>query len=1487
MQSPETPDATPFAKQTKASAVWRGIAWVVGTVLLVLVLSIAAVIGGLQTEWGRGLALRALNETLSAAMGSTVHVAGLAPGFPLRLAFDELTLSDAGGAWLVVEKFEFHWLPVELLSATVAIDTLTAERIVVARLPQAESQATPEPAPAGLRLPTVPIDTHVDRLAIGTLELGAPVVGEPLTLTVRGHLGANAGATINSDLDVHRIDGGVLTLNASAQLDPRTSRLSVDVGFMEGPHGVVAALSGLPGGPPLQLALVGDGPLDAWDGRLEFTATDLVSLAADVRLRGEDGRRLEVDGRVDWRQQPPELIPVILRPAVAGGVAFAAAVDFSDGGLITLEKMALQAEGLRVAGRGTLDPAHDQLDVTVNADLAAKALARDSMGGFSFQSAQAQVAAGGSLARPQLRGEGVVDGMTGSDLTGGKLAWTASVLPVADESGDQQLRFTATAANVVASDANFQSLVGSKPDIAVAVRLNGAQTLLQLEELTVQVAAARLSGKGAIALDAADSNLDLVLAVDNLGAFSQIAGMPLAGSGQAIATVSGPIVQGKLSGSIKSELRDFVAQDPVVQAALGTRPKLEADLHYDKASDLDISPLRFAGRGLEANGTVKLSDGLSRLRAELQADIRDLGLLATAAGADARGRLRLTATASGLVADPAANAVVQVFDGRVGDVAVRSARLDVTATNLNSRPSGQIRADATTSEGPVQLAADYGKTNAETLEVRQLRANLLGVRLEGDLAVALASGLVRGRLVGGLPAEGVPLAQPRLRGDATFDVGMQPQGQSQRVDLHLRSGALTVVDGQTNALTVGQLRLDAAVADAFRAPRLTANANARKIQSGAEGPFDVAAEVSGPLSELAFRLDLTGPKDGPRSMHAAGRIDAAGQPLTMTIAQLDAQIASYGLALQQPMRITSGAGRLSIRDLDLTIGDGSLRGWFDVQPGSTSVVMNAERLPLGIVRAWVKGLPTGALSLQTSLTGNRGETTGSFEVRADDLQLADAKGSKAAKGRASVRGRLDGGSLDASGDATIADGIAADFSARIPLTVPAGQLSVRMPAEGALAARARLNVDLAVVAQALAFPDQRLAGRLNADFAAGGSLQRPELTGSAVLSNGFYENFVTGTLLTAIDGQVQMATGKVLTASLNALTKGQGNIAVDGQADLSAQHGPAIDMTVTAHQALLVHRDDVNAVIDASLRYQGGLTRGSLTGKVEPVSIEVRLLDRLPPSVVVIPVTEINRQGGNKQGHEKQDASAAPWVADLEIDIEMPRRVFVRGRGLESEWSGRLHVGGSTNTPQLTGTIEAIRGVFTFASKRFDVQKGIITFTGGEPIDPILNIAATYRTPTLTAVIGVTGTASDPKLGVTSQPALPQSEVLAQVLFGKSSSRLGPVEAVQLASAIDSLARGESWSEDMLGSVRQFLGLDVLGVGTSTSTTGDEQGASVEAGRYVTEGVYVGAKQGLTDSSTAGRVEVEIIPGLSVQSDLTQSAEGVSGSLGLRWKHDY
>jgi translocation and assembly module TamB len=110
------------------------------------------------------------------------------------------------------------------------------------------------------------------------------------------------------------------------------------------------------------------------------------------------------------------------------------------------------------------------------------------------------------------------------------------------------------------------------------------------------------------------------------------------------------------------------------------------------------------------------------------------------------------------------------------------------------------------------------------------------------------------------------------------------------------------------------------------------------------------------------------------------------------------------------------------------------------------------------------------------------------------------------------------------------------------------------------------------------------------------------------------------------------------------------------------------------------------------------------------------------------------------------------------------------------------------------------------------------------------------------------------------------------------------VEAAQLAMALDTLASGESMSEDALSYVRNLLGLDVL-----TIEAGEEEGEgpALGVGRYVADGVYVGARQGVAEDSAAGTVEIEVLPGLAIESEVGEGAEGATGALGLRWKWDY
>lgn len=252
----------------------------------------------------------------------------------------------------------------------------------------------------------------------------------------------------------------------------------------------------------------------------------------------------------------------------------------------------------------------------------------------------------------------------------------------------------------------------------------------------------------------------------------------------------------------------------------------------------------------------------------------------------------------------------------------------------------------------------------------------------------------------------------------------------------------------------------------------------------------------------------------------------------------------------------------------------------------------------------------------------------------------------------------------------------------------------------------------------------------------------------------------------------------------------------------------------------------------------------------------------------------------------------------LDVRCVAPGRVFIRGRGLDSEWRVNIRATGRADAPELTGDLSPVRGTLDLLGREFHFAKGSIAFDGGLPPNPALDLTLDYSNPGITALVRVLGTARRPSLELTSQPPLPRDEVMAHVLFGKSMANLSRFEAIQAAAAAAQLVRGPS-AFDMLSATRSLLGLEVLRVGggrqrstpdfgggaNATAKNGEADESTVlEAGKYIGDNIYVGLEQGMRpEEGTAVRVEVELLPNVSLTGRAGQSGSGV----GLDWKMDY
>ena len=229
----------------------------------------------------------------------------------------------------------------------------------------------------------------------------------------------------------------------------------------------------------------------------------------------------------------------------------------------------------------------------------------------------------------------------------------------------------------------------------------------------------------------------------------------------------------------------------------------------------------------------------------------------------------------------------------------------------------------------------------------------------------------------------------------------------------------------------------------------------------------------------------------------------------------------------------------------------------------------------------------------------------------------------------------------------------------------------------------------------------------------------------------------------------------------------------------------------------------------------------------------------------------------------------------------------MRGRGLEAEVGGRLQVSGAPAAPAVVGGLTLRRGEFTLGSRRLVFTRGIVTLDNVDAIDPRLDFLASTSVQSTTIGVAITGTPRAPLIAITSAPSLPPDEAMALLIFGKPASSLSGFELVQVAQALAELT-GNSPGDSVIGRLRRGLGLDRLSVGSggsggSTQVSGASS-VSVEAGRYVAPGVYVGAKQGAAGNSSRGVVEVDILDNVKVEGDVGADSRG---RVGVKMEWDY
>ncbi len=789
------------------------------------------------------------------------------------------------------------------------------------------------------------------------------------------------------------------------------------------------------------------------------------------------------------------------------------------------------------------------------------------------------------------------------------------------------------------------------------------------------------------------------------------------------------------------------------------------------------------------------------------------------------GNVATDDTIAGPLKDFAVNAVV---DGTIRERKIPSGpfRLTLAVQHLPTAPTGTIKGTGSLENAPLTIDAAFARNAGGAASLQIASASWASTQLQADLALATGAKL---------PTGTAKVVIRRLADFAPFSP--IPISGSLNADFAHR-------DAQNFAL----------------------NLDAENVKvSNSLGAINAKLNADGPLSNLGIRLNATLGKliDAPLTLAATGAVNANTQALNLR--SLSVAWKTLDINLQGPASIQTKPD-IIVQHLALGVNGGSLALDGRLTP-TLNLTFSASNLPASLAQIASPDLNvTGTISATAKITGSKTAPAGDITLNAEAIKLHSGAGAALPAANLTANARLAGQSAELN----------AKFDAGPDANLEASGL-VPLNQTGAMNVTLNGMTDLQILDPLMAAGGTALRGVLTPSFTVTGTPRAPIANGTLTLERGSIENVSTGLNLTAMSAHVD-AEGRLITLHDFTATAGAGNITGHGDINLADPSLP-VDIAINANNATPVSSDLVTEEINAALTLKGALKAAlALGGDIEIQKATINIPKSLPPSVAKLQIY--------RPGEKPPPPPAPPPDIALNLLIHARNQIFIRGDGLFAELGGRLTIGGTAANPIPSGGFTLIRGNFALGGKTLQFTQGTVSFNGAGFM-PTLDLEATTATAnngTATLIIG--GTAAHPTITLTSSPPLPSDEVLSQLLFGQSTQNLSPFQAASLAAALASLSGiGGSAVSDPLGGVRNALGLDELSLGG-----GQNGGApSLQAGRYVAPGVYVGAQQSTTGSGTQATVTIDLYKGLKLQTETGTSTtgSGQASSVGLTYQFNY
>lgn len=839
------------------------------------------------------------------------------------------------------------------------------------------------------------------------------------------------------------------------------------------------------------------------------------------------------------------------------------------------------------------------------------------------------------------------------------------------------------------------------------------------------------------------------------------------------------------------------------------------------------------------------------------------------------GNLTFKCLLSGSIDSPCATMHVLSQNSDLGEATISATHDTRDGKAWSDGWSGHAAVASHWQKMPFQLSSDYRWQVGAPLSLKNISLKSSVLSLHGNLACWPSEQWIDGELTVSHAELAVlnSWLPTKIDGAATGLLLFQRQPRP-TVTITLEAKTLSVENA-----TMEQAHLAVVASDFFTRPRAELRLTSRKMvyeQTWLKNTiFATSIDINHAIGPFSF--DSQGFWYEPFDIQAAGRLNFTNAGLQMTFESCQGKVASAPFLLQKAATLEIDQTGLTLTPLAFTLNKGLVQAALAFKEKQVNGNLQFEDIPLNLLSY---GIPLqGLLSAEGQIEGALNSPSCMLAIKAKELIVQEKTFASLAPAKAQLQINMDQSGMLCLGDLDVPGYQPVNFSAVLPISLSLQPLVLTTdhaaPVSGELSGTSELTSLLSF------FPDSpALSGVAHVELNLSGTLAAPQFNGRCDISNGSFAILKLGAMLHDLNAKFDIADSQLILTTVSADDDNGGKIQGTGHMQLDISKACPFELNLDLNHVTLFNQDYAQASFDGKLALTGDLAAGKLSGSMQATHALFTIPDQAPALMNQIDVTYINQPSDESAPQAQMlTPSASAWPLTLDIAVNFPNNLHIRGRDLTSQWDGSLSLQGTTKTPLVFGDVKIMHGQYLFSGKPFAIDQGTITLAGELDKKTSLYVIASKDLDQVKVDVILKGPVKAPSISFRSNPPLPQREILSWILFNRGTSEISPFQGSQLSESITNLDSNHQ-GPDVLTRIRKTLGIDRLDINRSGPPGGDGQ-MSLQIGKYISDKVLI-----TINKSDVNRLAIEaaLTKKIKLQAQVGDDAQG---QMLLKWKNDY